>query len=129
MSNLQYSMSALYPTEGPISAPSPSIKISSSSIIKARSTTDVLTTLRAHQIMLTNLYVTQNNAYTSAYTAFATQCIVGDMLHTEIKDVVMKLLKQQKDIMLFQTFLKSFQDFVVGLEGNVSHEIDRDYAV
>jgi hypothetical protein len=79
--------------------------------------------------MLTNLYVAQNNAYTSAYTAFATQCIVEDMVHTEIKDIVTKLLEQQKDIMLFQTFLRSFQDVVVGLEGNVSHEIDKDYAV
>ncbi|RYN43216.1 hypothetical protein AA0112_g821 [Alternaria arborescens] len=126
MSNLQYSRSTLHPTAGPISSPSPSIKTSSSSTPRAKFTTDVLTTVRAHQIMLTNLYVAQNNAYTSAYTAFATQCIVRDMVHTDIKDVVTKLLGQQKDIMLFQTFLKSFQDFVVGLEGNVSHEIDED---
>ncbi|KAG9194865.1 hypothetical protein G6011_04900 [Alternaria panax] len=127
MSNLQYSMSALDPTAEPIPSPSPLIQPSppSTANAKAESTTNLLTTLCAHRIMLTDLYLAQNNAYVSAYTAFAMQCAAGDMAFTEMKNAVAKLLGQQKEMLLFQTFLWSFQALVVGLEGD---EVDNGCA-
>ena len=73
--------------------------------------------------MLTDLYIAQNNAYVVAYTAFETQSAAATRTTSiEIQEVIAKLLEQQKEILLFQTFLWSFQMFVAGLEsGGIDH--------
>ncbi|KAI4676440.1 uncharacterized protein J4E88_007358 [Alternaria novae-zelandiae] len=92
-------------------------------------TSTLLTTLRAHQVMLTDLYITQNNAYVVAYTAFKTQSAAAAGLPSkEIQEVIARLLGQQKEILLFQTFLWSFQMFVAGLESGETHDLDEGQA-
>ncbi|KAI4615727.1 hypothetical protein J4E80_006143 [Alternaria sp. BMP 0032] len=92
---------------------------------EAKPTSTLLTTLRAHQLMLTDLYIAQNNAYVVAYTAFETQYATATRTtSTEMQEVIARLLGQQKEILLFQTFLWSFQMFVAGLESGETHDLD-----
>jgi len=117
MSNLHDSIPALtahHPTA-----------ISSPLLPDTKPTSTLLTTLCAHQTMLTDLYIAQNNAYTAAYTAFETQYAAATRnTSIEMREVIAKLLEQQKEIMLFQTFLWSFQMFVAGLESGETHDLD-----
>ena len=116
MSNPDYSIPALtarYPTT-----------LSPPLLLEAKPTSTLLTTLRAHQLMLTDLYITQNNAYIGAYTAFETlYAAAAGLPSKEMQEVIAKLLKQQKEIMLFQTFLWSLQIFVAGLESGEKHDL------
>ena len=121
MSNLHDSTPAL--TSLDPTTPSPPF------LAEAKPTSTLLTTHRAHQTMLTDLYITQNNAYTAAYNAFETQYAAAAGLPSkEIQEVIAKLLKQQKEILLFQTFLWSFQMLVAGLESGETHDLDEGQA-
>ncbi|KAI4639651.1 hypothetical protein J4E93_009005 [Alternaria ventricosa] len=96
---------------------------------QAKPTSTLLTTLRAHQLMLKDLYITQNNAYVVAYTAFETQYAAATGLPSKkMQEIIAKLLEQQKEIMLFQTFLWSFQMFVFGLESGETHDLNEGQA-
>jgi hypothetical protein len=75
--------------------------------------------------MLTNLYIAQHTLYVTAYNVFAAQCATGEIDFAKIADAVAKLLEQQNEIILFQTFLWSLQTLIIGLERD---EIDEGYA-
>ncbi|KAI4962081.1 hypothetical protein J4E86_001113 [Alternaria arbusti] len=95
----------------------------------AKSSSALLTTLRAHQTMLTDLYVAQNNAYVVAYTEFETQYATATRTTSpEMQEVIARLLGEQKEVMLFQTLLWSFQMFVAGLESSETHDLDEGQA-
>ncbi|KAI4627208.1 uncharacterized protein J4E87_004550 [Alternaria ethzedia] len=121
MSNLQDSIPAppaQYPT-------TPSLPL----LPEAKPTPTLLTTLHAHQLMLKDLYIAQNNAYVVAYTAFETQYAAATRTTSpEMQEVIAKLLEQQKEILLFQTFLWSFQMFVAGLESGETYDLDEGQA-
>ncbi|KAI4952734.1 hypothetical protein J4E91_003206 [Alternaria rosae] len=96
---------------------------------EAKPTSNLPTTLRAHQLMLTNLYISHNNAYTAAYTSFETQyAAASETASTGMLEVIANLLEQQKEILLFQNFLWSLQMFVVGLESGEMHDLDEGQA-
>ncbi|KAI4709996.1 hypothetical protein J4E89_005228 [Alternaria sp. Ai002NY15] len=98
-------------------------------LLEAKPTSTLLTTLRAHQTMLTDLYSAQNNAYIAAYTEFETQYAAATRTTSpEMQEVIARLLRQQKEIMLFQTFLWSFQMFVAGLGSGETHDLDEGQA-
>ncbi|KAI4934772.1 hypothetical protein J4E85_002630 [Alternaria conjuncta] len=96
---------------------------------EAKPTSTLLTTLRAHQLMLTDLYIARNNAYVVAYTAFETQYATATRTTSiEMQEVIAKLLEQQKEIILFQTLLWSFQMFGAGLESGGTDHLDEGQA-
>ncbi|KAI4673005.1 uncharacterized protein J4E78_001508 [Alternaria triticimaculans] len=96
---------------------------------EAKPTSTPLTTLRAHQLMLIDLYTTQNNAYAVAYTAFETQYAAATRTTSiEMQEAIARLLGKQKEILLFQAFLWSFQMFVAGLESSETHDLDEGQA-
>jgi hypothetical protein len=110
MSNLHYSIPALTALS-PTALPNPFFP-------RAEPVRALPTSLRTHQLMLTNLYVAHHNAYVAAYIAFESQCVAAaGATFIGIHDVIAKQLQQQKEIVLFQTFLWSFKVFVDGLEG------------
>ena len=117
MSDSQHSIPA--PTTSHPTTPSPPFRP------EAKPTSTLLTTLRAHQLMLTDLYITQNNAYIAAYSAFETQYAAATRTTSiEMQEVIARLLGQQKEILLFQTFLWSFQMLVAGLESGETHDLN-----
>jgi hypothetical protein len=124
-------MSASDATAEPTSSSTPSINVSPPSLPEDKTTPQLLNTLRAHQIMLTNLYIPLNNAYVSAYTAYTLRCAAVEISYTENKEIIAKLLEQQREILLFQGLLWSFHALVVELESTKiaeGDEIDDGYA-
>jgi hypothetical protein len=81
-----------------------------------------------HQLTLTNLYITQNDAYVAAYTAFETRCAAAATTLKKIQILVAKLRQQQMEIILLQLFLWSSKTLVDGLWRHEINHWDQRYS-
>jgi hypothetical protein len=62
--------------------------------------------------MLITLCTSQHDAYLTEFEHFATESATGEVTLRDMKGVIEELLRQQREIILFQVFLSNFQYFI-----------------